>query len=85
MWEFEVRRAFKASLVGGDLPPGQTVIAPIAGAPEVEIQAGEVLLSSARSVREAGTTVTFTRKDAHTKRLYRADAATFWGSVGDVD
>jgi hypothetical protein len=85
MWEFEVRRPFKASLVGGDLPPGQTVIAAVHDASEVEVQAGEVLLSTVKSARDAGTTVTFTRKDTHQKRLYRADAETFWGSVGHVD
>jgi hypothetical protein len=81
MWQFNARRPFKASLVGADLPVGQTVIAAINHGPTVEIQAGEVLFSTVKDVHDAGTTVTLTRKDMESKCLYRADGQTFWASV----
>jgi hypothetical protein len=84
MRRFEVRHPFKASVMGGGLPAGQTVIAALDGSSDVEIQAGELLFSTVQDVRDAGATVTFTRQDTHSKRLFRADAETFWRSVSDV-
>ena len=84
MRQFKVQRPFIASILGADLPAGQTVIAALGGSSDVEIQPGELLFSAVQDAGDSAATVTFTRDDTHAKRLFRAEARTFWRSVSDV-
>jgi hypothetical protein len=84
VWRFKVRNAFKARVVGADLPAGQTVIAAIEDEPDVTIEAGEVLVSMVEPPSEPGTQTTFAREDAQDSRLYRSDVQTFSSTVEEI-
>jgi hypothetical protein len=84
VWRFRVRNAFKARLVGADLPAGQTVIAAVEDEPDLTVEAGEVLVSTVEPRTEPGTHTMFAREGLQDSRLYRADAQTFSANVEEI-